>query len=744
MPQRRPPVRRDQLVELLASQTRALHAREIATRLDLREGDYLDLLALLEELTFDGLLRAMPGQRFRAARSAPVQTREGFLSVNPKGFAFLSTPGESQDVFIPAQSVGGAMHGDRVRVRVVGSTPRGLEGAIEAILERRHARVGGILRRRGRSTWLEPDDARVRGPVVLPTASDGKDGDVAVVAIKRYPETPDENPEGEVVEVLGDPGDPSVETRKVLLREQVEEKFDDETQAAAQAIARAGLTTDLGSREDLRELPLVTIDPDDARDHDDAVWVGRLEGGGWHVCVAIADVAEYVTEGSALDKAATARSFSIYLPDRAVPMLPSELSSDMCSLVEGKDRLCLAVHLDLDKAGTVRSSRVTEAVMRSQARLTYTQVSAALGWGSIAGQKMVPIDLIEHLSAAGSLSKLLHRRRIARGALDLNVPEARIVIDPQSGAPVDVVRRAADPGVKRSYNLIEELMLLANEAVATWMIERELQPVFRVHPPPDEAKLERLATLCEALGIEFEIEDALDPKKLSEFLTRVMEHPLAEVVGTLTLRSLKQASYDTVNVGHFGLALARYLHFTSPIRRYPDLLVHRGVKRALRGVTERVLDEKLREDVDRANQRERRIMEIEREISDLYRAIFMRTRIGMEAEGRVVEVLPMSVIVSLDEPFVDVRVTDEMLGRDVYEASDDGLRMVGQRSGDTISLGDRMRVRVEEVSLTRRVILGRRIVTEGRRGRGEKKPAERGRDRSPHDRNASKNKRKRG
>ncbi len=742
MPQRRSNLRRDQVADLLATQTRALHAREIASRLEVREGDYLELLALLDELAFDGLVRALPGQRFRAARSAPAEKREGFLSVNPKGFAFLSTPGESQDVFVPAQAVAGAMHGDRVRIRVVGRTSRGLEGAVEEILERRHLRVAGLLRRRGRSTWLEPDDNRVRGPIVLPTASAGTDGDVTVVAITRYPSTPDENPEGEVVEVLGDPGEPDVETRKVLLREQVEEGFDDAVQAEIAGLAGKGEAIDGVGREDLRELALVTVDPDDARDHDDAIWVGRDEAG-WRVCVAIADVARYVTEGSALDGAAVRRAFSIYLPDRAVPMLPAELSSNLCSLVEGKDRACLAVHLLLDEAGSVRECRVTEAVMRSRAKLTYTQVAAALGWTAPGDSAKVDPSLIEPLACAARLAKLLHRRRLARGALELSVPEARIVLDPQSGAPIDVVRRASDPGVKRAYNLIEELMLAANEAIAGWLIERGRQPVYRVHPPPDEAKLERLAALCEELGIEFAVDDALDPKRLSEFLERVAEHPLAEVVGTLALRSLKQASYDLANVGHFGLALAKYLHFTSPIRRYPDLLVHRAVKRALHEVAEPASAEALRESIERANLRERRIMEVEREIAELYRAIFMRSRIGMEAEGRVVEVFPTTVIVSLDEPFVEVRVPEEGLGRDSYEMTDDGLRLIGQRSGESISLGDRMLIRVEEVSLARRVILGRRIYPSARRSKGEGKPRRGGSNRDRGARNPAKTKSKR-
>jgi ribonuclease R len=303
------------------------------------------------------------------------------------------------------------------------------------------------------------------------------------------------------------------------------------------------------------------------------------------------------------------------------------------------------------------------------------------------------------------------------------VPEARIILD-ETDAPIDVVRRAQDPGVKRAYQLIEELMLLANEAVALWMQQRGLRPVYRVHPPPDDAKLARLANLCEALGIEFEIEEAIDPIRLSAFLARVAEHPLAEIIGVLALRSLKQASYELENVGHFGLALQSYLHFTSPIRRYPDLLVHREVKQSLRGAASHQDDEALREAVKHCSERERRVMEIEREISDLYRCVMMRSRIGAILSGRVMEILPSAVIVTLEDPFVDVRVSEQLLGNDTYEATDDGLALVARGSGEVVKLGDAMKIRVEDVNLGRRQILGRRMARESRnvRERGKALP----------------------
>jgi ribonuclease R len=702
---------REEILDLLADQSRALHAREIADRLALPERAYLDLLATLSDLALDRAVRALPGQRFRSARQAAVESREGRLHVNPRGFGFVSTPG-LPDVFIPAQSLAGAMHGDRVKIRVIAKTRRGPEGSVEQVLDHANKRVGGVLRKRGRSVWLEADDPRILGPIVIGRESEGSDGDAAVVEVTRFPERSDENAEGKLLEALGPPGDPDVETRKVLLREDVQESFPDACEAQAREAVSAAAEAARQGREDLRSIALVTIDPDDARDHDDAIWVSRTDGG-FEVIVAIADVAEYVREETPLDGEARKRGFSIYLPDRAVPMLPRALSSNACSLLAGEDRLCLSVRLQLDSAGKVKESTVSEAVMRSRARLTYTGVARAMRWTEGAlPEDALPEDLHEVIEASDRLARTLRKRRIRRGSLELNVPEARIILDDHA-APVDVQRRAQDPGVKRAYQLIEELMLIANEAVALWMQQRGLRPVYRVHPPPDEAKLARLTKLCEALGIEFEIEEAIDPKRMSAFLARVAEHPLAEIIGMLTLRSLKQASYELENVGHFGLALACYLHFTSPIRRYPDLLVHRAVKQSLRGGAPQQ-DEALREAVQNCSERERRIMEIEREVSDLYRAVMMRARIGMIGSGRVMEILPSSVIVTLDDPFVDVRVSDQMLGNDTYAATDDGLALVGQGSGDVVKLGDRMKIRVEDVNLGRRQVLGRRMARESR------------------------------
>ncbi len=690
-----------------------MHANEIATTLEIPEGKYLKLLDLLDELSTDGAIKALPGQRYRVSATPLEPTRQGILTVNPRGFGFVATRGLKEDLFIPPAAIGGAMHGDTVEARVVAHTRMGLEGVIESIVERGRARVSGVVRRNKKNAWLEPDDDRVRGPIILQEAATDADGMAAVVEITQFPEYVDENPEGRLIEVLGRPGDPSVEVRKVLVREAVLEPFDERV---AQEAARVSEQTprDVSSgRIDLRQVPLFTVDPDDARDHDDAIWAA-WDGENFEAWVAIADVASYVTSGTVLDASARERAFSIYLPDRAIPMLPSALSSSACSLVPDEDRLCLAVHLRMDAAGAVLDAQVVEGVMRSRARLTYSGVAVAMKWMAPCTDDKVhglESSLRLELETADRLASLMRKRRLRRGALDLQVPEAEIIID-ASGAPIDVKRRASDPGVRRAYQLIEEFMLAANEAVATWLLERHVETVFRVHPLPDETKLERLAALCEALGIEFELDDAMDAKRLGAFLKRVAKHPLAEIVGMHALRSLKQASYDASNIGHYGLASQAYLHFTSPIRRYPDLLVHRAVKSSLHDarLPEELREERLREIALHCSKRERQVADIEREINDIYRAILMRSHISEVVHGTVVEIFGGTLIVAIDHPFVHVRVPEQLIGADEYEASDDGLRMVGKRSRDVISLGDQMDVCVEDVNIVRRSITGRRIV----------------------------------
>ena len=468
----------------------------------------------------------------------------------------------------------------------------------------------------------------------------------------------------------------------------------------------------LAGRVDLTGVPLPTIDPEDARDHDDAVWVERRPDGTYKAWIAIADVSHYVRPGTAIDATALGRGNSIYLPDRALPMLPRALSSNLCSLLPGVTRLCLCVEIELDATAAVTKSRIVEGFMRSAAKLTYPGVARALGFTPEPERSPEAEALREPLQVMWDLSRLLRARRLRRGALDLDLPEAHVILDPETGTPLDVEKRTRDPGVAKAYHLIEELMLLANETVARFLVERDVPAVFRDHAPPDEAKLDRFATLCGELDFKFEIEDALEPKKLSALLKKLSAHPQKQILHMLLLRAMKQAVYDIVNIGHFGLASSAYLHFTSPIRRYPDLLVHRATRAVLRGEPIDRGDparDALRAAATTASECERKAMEIEREVVDLHRALLMRSRVGAIFEGTVTGLVGTGVFVNVDDPFIDVLVRMESLGADRYELDDERLRVIGARSGDRIALGDRMRVQIEDVSVLRRTVYGRRL-----------------------------------
>jgi ribonuclease R len=722
-----------------------VHPRELAHELGIAQASFHGFVNMLDNLVLQGDLATLPGGKYKLGRGMVVKERtengerggekqggparfevkrdnerEGVLSVNQRGFGFVASLGASgDDVFVAREWMRGAMHGDKVVVHVRGRTSRGLEGEIVRVVERKSTRVAGVLRRRGKSAWLEPDDARVRGPIPLPGDLDvtgpegnsGKDGDAVIVKITRFPELPDETPEGKLEAVLGTPGELRVEVAKILVMGGIDEVHAPDAFDEAEAYGTEVPAEMLEGREDLTHLPLPTIDPEDARDHDDAVWVERAGDGGYRAWIAIADVSSYVRPGTNLDAESFKRGCSIYLPDRAIPMLPRPLSSNLCSLLPDVIRLCLCVEVELDAGGRVKRSRVIRGFMKSQAKLTYGGVARALGFTSEPPRDPKAEAMIEGLRVANELSRSLRAQRMKRGALDFDLPEAKIIMD-DKGHPTDVQKRAQDPGMKKAYSLIEELMLLANEMLAEWLVTKGVPAVFRVHAPPDQKKLANLVVMCAELGVPFDLEDAEDPKKLSVILRSFAEHPQASVLNMLLLRAMKQATYDTTNIGHFGLASKAYLHFTSPIRRYPDLVVHRSVHDELLGQRRHKTPQaaqKLGEAAVAASNAERKAMEIEREVVDLYRAIMMRDRIGERYEGTVTAIVGSGLFCQLDSPFVDVLVRLEDLGSDRWELDEEKMRVVAARSGDSLGLGEKLVVEIVDAQILRRTVYGRRV-----------------------------------
>ncbi len=656
-----------------------------------------------------------PGRRTgrdRAPGRAPSRAQanaEGRLTLNARGFGFVITDDVGPDVFVPAHRIGGALHGDRVRIEVA-QGPKGLEGAVTEVIERGLHHLGGQLHIGPDGAWIEPNDERLPVPVRVdgPLPPGARSGQGVLAKVTGYPDGAGQPLRAQVLETFEAGDFARFELRHILLREGVAEEFPDDVRAEAARIPSAVTREDIHGREDLRDLDLVTIDPVDARDHDDAVWAERRKGGGFRVVVAIADVSHYVREGTALDREALARGCTIYLPSHAIPMLPAELSSQLASLLPDKDRLALAVEAEIGPTGSVERHRFIEAVIRSRARISYEGAARALGLSDAGTAQPAAQERRELLRTLLDVSAALGERRRERGSLWFDLPEAKVQLDPKTGLPTAIERSRGDAGVARTYNLVEELMLLANEVVAREMTRRRVPTIYRVHGPPDAERVEAFATLARTFGFPLTDEAARDPKQLSTFLKSIEGTPHAAPISYLLLRAMQQATYSTQNIGHFGLAASDYVHFTSPIRRYPDLVVHRIVRRVARG--ERSAGEgfeaSLAQQAAQASKSERRAMEIEREVVNLYGALLMRDRIGEFFDGAVITgVTDHGFYASLGSPFVTVLCPLASLPYDRYEVGHNGVRLVGMYSGRAYALGDKVRVRIEDVSLARRKVI---------------------------------------
>jgi ribonuclease R len=686
-------------------------------------------------------------------RAAPGLTRKltGRIKIHPAGYGFVVPDDKSEDVHVLARNRGAAMDADTVEIEAWPAI-KGVEGRVLRVVARGRAKITGQLARAGRHTILQPDDPRITGDVTLTGQVPAQPqfmGQSVVAEITRYPETLDGPLEAQILKVLGDPDDPRTEVEKVLACADVTEEFPDEVARFAAGVPREVLPKELVDRADLRHVEFTTIDPETARDFDDAVAVERLPNGGTRLWVAVADVSHYVREGSPLDVEAQRRGVSIYLPNRAIPMLPEPLSAHMCSLVPEEDRLAMVVRIDLDRHAEIVNKDFCAAVIHSRARFDYPGVASALA-GDTRGKRKKYEPFLPSLRLMDSLARQMRVKRFARGALELDLPEPKIELDHDDPRLVRAISKSRkDPGERGAYSMIEEFMLAANEAVASSFRERNEDTVWRIHDAPDRSRVEEFVTLAEHYGIRVDIDDARTPKGLGRVLEKLKGHPAEKSLSFQLLRSLKQATYDVVNVGHFGLASQDYLHFTSPIRRYPDVIVHRLLKIRLatlgkpsggwKPATERPAPrrEELQRMAAASSFSERQAMEVEREVVDLYRAFFLRDRIGDIFDGTISGVAGFGVFVVVDEPFVEGLVRIGALSDDYYEFDEATCRLVGRRSGRVFALGDTVRVEVQSVSVVRRKVdfglaghAAREQARPGRRekrGRGER-PGRPGRD----------------
>jgi ribonuclease R len=679
----------------------------------------------------------------------PTRTLTGRIKIHPVGYGFVVPDDKSEDVHVSARNRGAAMDADTVEIEAWPAV-RGVEGRVLRVIARGRAKITGQLARLGKQQVLQPDDPRITGPVSLRgPIPHGEDGLAVVAEITRYPDVPDGPIEAAILKVLGDPDDPRTEVEKVLACADVDEAFPDQVARIADGLPQEVTDADRVDRADLRHVPFTTIDPETARDFDDAVAIENLPGGGTRLWVAVADVSHYVREGSPIDVEAKRRGCSIYLPNRAIPMLPEPLSARMCSLVPEEDRLAMVARIDLDRDARVVDRDFSAAVIHSRARLDYPGVAAALA-GDTKGKRRKYEPFLPALRAMDSLARRLKALRAQRGSLDFDIPEPYVELDHDDPRLVRDIRKSRrDPGERQAYSMIEEFMLAANEAVAGSFQERGEDTVWRIHDAPDRNRLEEFAVLAENYGLRIDVDDARTPQGLKRVLDRLKGHPAEKALSFQLLRSLKQATYDVVNIGHFGLASRDYLHFTSPIRRYPDLIVHRLLKSRLAGqgkpaggwkppsqapVPERGVLQRMAAEASFA---ERQAMEVEREVIDLYRAFFLRDRVGDLLDGVISGVAGFGIFVVIDEPFVEGLVRIEALSDDYYNFDEAACRLVGRRSGRTFALGDSVRVEVQSVSVVRRKIdfalaehAERQRAHKGEpRGRGRRRERDRGRDR---------------
>ncbi|HEX5058690.1 MAG TPA: ribonuclease R [Kofleriaceae bacterium] len=652
----------------------------------------------------------------------------GRITVHPAGYGFVAT--EEGTVFVPAKYRGTSMDGDQVAVETWPGV-RGTEGRVVDVLKRGRARITGILRRAGRAIYLEPDDPRIAadfGRAVIYDAPYGKDGDAIVVEITRYPDAYNKELGGNVLKVLGDPEDPRTEIEKILACAVIPLEFPDDVLAQAKATSQELTPADLADRIDLRDRRFCTIDPETARDFDDALCIEDGPHGGPRVWVAVADVSHYVRWNDPLDREAAIRGVSVYLPDRVIPMLPKELSAGICSLNPLVDRCAMVVRLDYMPNGDIVDIGYSAAAIRSKARLDYPGVAAALE-GDFRGRREQYRPWIDELTKLNTLARTLRTRRQARGALELEIAEPKVVLDADDPRLVrDVVKAKGDPAVKQAYELVEEFMIAANEAVGTFFRKRGAPTVWRVHAPPDPDRVAQLAELFNAYGIRVDVEEATTPLGMKAVLDQVAQKPGAQALSFLVLRTLTQAVWDTVPIGHFGLASGDYLHFTSPIRRYPDLLVHRLLKHHLHrdgnasggGYAKPPPNvETLAQLAADSSLHERRAMEAERESVAMYRAYLMRDQVGQRFEGTVSAVTSFGAFVEIEEPFVEGLIKLDSLGEPM-DYDEVHMRLSGKRTGKTIELGDKVLVDINNVSVLRRRIDFTLIATATRKGKPPK------------------------
>jgi ribonuclease R len=716
------PVSPERIIDFLREDAgKPLKPIELASELEVPEGQIDDFNKLLDEMVEQGLLYR--NKQKSLAVPTKINLVVGTLQTIRSGAGFVVPDEGKEDLFVSREGLRSAVNGDRVIARVEKHKKGGkTEGSVVRVLKRSRETVVGIYHPTKNYGFVVPEvDLRIHNDFFIPPGEEqgATEGDMVVVRIEDWGDQ-HRGPVGTVEKILGKRGEPGVDVLAVLYGHELPVDFPPEVIAAAEEMQKRGVTdSDMADREDLRDELIFTIDPVDAKDHDDALSVKQIGDDEWEVGIHIADVSFYVTEGSIIDAEALRRGTSIYMVDRTIPMLPHPLSSDLCSLKENVDRLAMSVMVRMNSQGDINAHKLARTVIRSRHKLAYEDAQAVLN-----GEKSVDAETDEAIHALAKLSRALREKRAARGSLDFDLPEARVVLN-KEGEPTDIQK------VERleSHRLIEDFMLLANEVVARKGARNKLPYLYRVHEDPDQERLGRLQGVAGTFGYKVTNNKKVSPKDLQRLLEHVKGKPEERLLSTVVLRSMRQARYSHENLGHFGLASKFYTHFTSPIRRYPDLIVHRVCAHAfLNGedVKQVMNTTNLAEIARVASTRERVAVDAERDSIEMKKVEFMERHVGDEFAGTVASVTAFGFFVLLDAYYVEGLVHISSLDDDYYQFIEEQYALIGERTRRRFRLGDPVKVRVARVDIEERKIDFALLEDEGKRKRPRGEGTEKG------------------